>query len=376
MEFGIFHSGHVLKQDDPETQRKAEHARLMDEAAVAVTGDRNGFKYSWFTEHHFLEEYSHLSASEVFMAFVAGQTQRIHLGSGIFNLTPPVNQPARVAERVAMLDHLSEGRFEFGTGRGSSSTEFKGFGIPDGDTTRDMHDEALPEILRMWRETPYSYDGQWFSMPPRNVLPKLYTVPHPPLWIACGSPSTFEKAGRLGMGALCFTLGPPETIAPLIEGYKKAIEKAEPVGEYVNDNVACVSRLVCLEDGDAARDHACNMGSGYYQSLVLHWLDSIPKPPGVPEWPELIPEPDLATVRKAVKSGLLCVGDPDDCAKSVQTYVDIGCDQLIFGQLNNTLPIEVAHQSLETFGKHVIPRFDTDPVHSTTRQRKAQLASA
>src|SRR5206468_2352836 len=94
--------------------------------------------------------------------------------------------------------------------------EFKGFGIPDGDTTRAMFDEALREILRMWRETPYGYDGRFFSMPPRNVLPKPWTRPHPPLWMACGSPSTFEKAARLGVGALCFSLGTPRDFEPLI----------------------------------------------------------------------------------------------------------------------------------------------------------------
>ena len=160
MEFGIFHSGHVPTQPSADAQRRLEHRRLLDEAAVAVAGDRNGFKYSWFTEHHFLEEYSHVSASEVLMGYVAARTERIHLGSGIFNLTPPVNHPARVAERVAMLDHLSNGRFEFGTGRGSSSTEFQGFGIPDADTTRDLFDEALPEVVRILREAPYEHDGQ------------------------------------------------------------------------------------------------------------------------------------------------------------------------------------------------------------------------
>ena len=122
--------------------------------------DRHGWKYVWSVEHHFLEEYSHISASEIFLPYVAARTERLHVGSAIYNITPPVNHPARIAERVAMLDHLSEGRFEFGTGRGSSSTEFKGFGIPDGDTTRAMYDESLREILRMWRETHYSYRGQ------------------------------------------------------------------------------------------------------------------------------------------------------------------------------------------------------------------------
>src|SRR3954469_25260794 len=149
MEFGIFHSGHVPVGTD-------EHERLLDEVTIAETADRSGFKYGWFTEHHFPREYSHISANEVFMGYVAARTERLHIGSGIFNLTPPVNHPARVAERVAMLDHLSNGRFELGVGRGSSSTEFQGFGIPDADGTRDLFDEALPELVRMLTADPYS----------------------------------------------------------------------------------------------------------------------------------------------------------------------------------------------------------------------------
>ncbi len=373
MEFGIFHSGHVLNQPDPEAQRKEEHRRLMDEVAVAIAGDRNAFKYSWWTEHHFLQEYSHVSASEIIMSFAAGKTDSIHFGSGIWNLTPPVNPPARVAERVAMLDHVSEGRFEWGTGRGSSSTEYMGFGIPDGDTTRELFDETFPEILRMFRETKYSYDGPAFSMPERNVLPKPYTAPHPPLWIACGSPSTFEKAGRLGLGALCFALGAPDKLAPLVESYKAGIEQAEPIGDYINDNVACVSRVMCMEDGDRARELVTGMGSGYYQSLVFHYLDSIPKPEGVPVWPDLVSEPTLDEVKWQADKGIIVAGDPDECSAAVQKYADIGADQIIFGVLNNTLPVDVAVESMETFGGEVIPRFDKDPVHSTTRQRNAQL---
>src|SRR5213079_2744940 len=110
--------------------------------------------------------------NESFLAFVAGRTSRIHIGSGIFNITPPVNPPARVAERVAMLDHLSEGRFEFGIGRGSSTIEQQGFGIPDPELTKEMFDEVIVEFPKMWRDGDYSFEGRFFSMPPRNVLPK------------------------------------------------------------------------------------------------------------------------------------------------------------------------------------------------------------
>src|SRR5580765_8911215 len=151
MEFGIFNSLYVPKQtyEHEADQWAVESQRLQNEIAWTIAADRAGFKYTWATEHHFLTEYSHLSANEVFLGYLAAATSTIHLGSGIFNVTPPVNHPARVAERVAMLDQLSEGRFEFGMGRGSSTTEQKGFGIDDPDLTRDMFDEVVGEFRKM-----------------------------------------------------------------------------------------------------------------------------------------------------------------------------------------------------------------------------------
>ena len=376
MEFGLFVQAHVPRHEVEKDPVNAEHDRLMRELEVAVACDRAGWKYVWSVEHHFLEEYSHISASEIFLPYVAAKTERIHVGSALYNITPPVNHPARMAERVAMLDHLSEGRFEFGTGRGSSSTEFKGFGIPDGETTRSMYDESLGEILRMWRETKYSYQGKHFSMPERNVLPKPYSKPHPPLWVACGSPSTFEKAGRLGLGALCFSLGSPKDFEPLIRIYKDNIKHAEPVGEYVNDNVACVTQMVCLEDRKQAREVAMTMGSGYHTSLVFKYLDTFPRPAGVPEWPKLIPDPTPAQLEERIASGQRIVGDPDECAKAVQQYADIGCDQIIFGILASTMQQATALETVRLFGAEVQPRFDKDPVHSTTRYREAALRKA
>ncbi len=372
MEFGIFNSlylPHQLRERDP---GHAEHNRLLDEVAWVKAADRAGFKYTWATEHHFLDEYSHLSANESFLAYCAAVTERIHIGTGIFNITPPVNHPARVAERVAMIDHLSGGRFEFGMGRGSSTTEQRGFGIEDPELTKEMFDEVVVQFKRMWRETSYSYDGRFFSMPPRNVLPKPYTLPHPPMWVAAGSPSTFEKAARMGLGVLCFTTGSPKTLAPLIETYKKTIEHAEPVGDYVNNNIMVTSQMLCLEDGQRARDIAQNITIGYQNSLVFRYLDTFPRPPGIPVWPDLIPEPTPESLADGIGKGILTIGTPEECARAVAGYEAVGADQLVFGMLSTTMPIEVAVEAVETFGKHVIPQFDKDPEHSTARQRREQ----
>jgi alkanesulfonate monooxygenase SsuD/methylene tetrahydromethanopterin reductase-like flavin-dependent oxidoreductase (luciferase family) len=272
-----------------------------------------------------------------------------------------------------MLDHLSEGRFEFGVGRGSSSTEQKGFGIQDPELTKEMSDETIAQFKYMWRDGLYSYDGKYFSMPPRNVLPKPYTDPHPPLWVAAGNPGTFEKAAKMGIGVLCFTTTSPEALKPLIEIYKNTIESAEPVGEYVNNNVMVTSQMICLEDGQQARDLSTRVTSRFQNTLVFHYLDTFPKPEGIPDWPEVIPEPTAEEVDYAIQNHLVCVGTPDEVAPSVQAYVDTGADQLVFGQLSTTIPIDTVIESVDTFGTHVLPQFDKDPVHSTTRQREAYV---
>jgi alkanesulfonate monooxygenase SsuD/methylene tetrahydromethanopterin reductase-like flavin-dependent oxidoreductase (luciferase family) len=108
---------------------------------------------------------------------------------------------------------------------------------------------------------------------------------------------------------------------------------------------------------------------------VFHYLDTFPKPPFVPDWPELIPEPTLEEMEQRIQAGRVVVGTPEECEKAVRGYVDTGADQLVFGQLSSTMPIEVAVESVETFGSELIPIFDKDPVHSTTRQREAYVSA-
>ena len=234
----------------------------------------------------------------------------MHIGSGIINITPPVNHPARVAERVAMLDHLSEGRFEFGTGRGSSTTEQAGFGINDPDLTKDMYDEAIGEFKKMWAPGTYQYDGKFFSLPERNVLPKPYVKPHPPMWVAAGTRARSRRPGRWASGVLCFTGGAPEKMAPLVEIYKNAINDAEPVGEYVNDNVAITTSFMCLEDRDEAIDWVTRSGNGYQQTLLFKYLDTFPKPPLVPGVADRDPGPDARAGDRRPEIGASIVGNP------------------------------------------------------------------
>lgn len=377
MEFGIFNGMYVPASMVDEHGDAAEHIRLQEELEWVRAADRSGFKYLWATEHHFLEEYSHLSANEAFLGYCAAATERIHIGSGIFNITPPVNHPFRTAEKVAMLDHLSGGRFELGMGRGSSTTEQQGFGIPEPDLTKAMFDEVLPQLVEMWKPGTYpAYDGQFFTVPERNVLPKPHTQPHPPLWVAAGSPPTFAKAAQLGLGVLCFTTGTSDQLAPLIETYKKEIQNADPVGGYVNDNVMVTSSMICLEDGARARSLMRDARGHYHKSLLFRYLDTFPKPAGTPQWPELFPPYTQAEVDIAVEMGEWAIGDPDEVARVVQKYEDVGADQMTFGMLSQETPLEIVIEATELFGREVIPRFDKDPEHRTTRLRREQLGAS
>jgi alkanesulfonate monooxygenase SsuD/methylene tetrahydromethanopterin reductase-like flavin-dependent oxidoreductase (luciferase family) len=377
MEFGIFVQGHVPARRQQREGEQAEHNALMGEVDLIQRADRTGWKYAWVTEHHFLTEYSHLSASDVYLGYCAALTERIHLGSGIFSFNPAKDHPARIAERVAMLDHMSEGRFEFGTGRGAGTREVTGFDIESTDATRAVWDEVIREIPKMWRDEEYAYDGTSFriphpapSIPTRDILPKPWKKPHPPMWVAAGNPPTFEKAARLGLGVLAFTTRSIGEMAPLIQTYKDAVGSAEPVGGFVNDNVMITSGLVCMEDGKEARRVACDMGLSYLQSQVFHYHDTIPTPEGAVVWPDHFPEPTPDDIEWRIENGYLMCGDPDEVATQVKAAADAGIDQLVFG-LPCDMPWEVAQQSVELFGEHVIPKYDLDPVHSTDRYRES-----
>ncbi|MGH9028638.1 MAG: LLM class flavin-dependent oxidoreductase [Acidimicrobiales bacterium] len=377
MEFGIFVQGHVPRSRVDREGSSAEHNALVGDAKLVAVADRHNWKYVWVTEHHFLTEYSHLSASDVFLGYLAASTERIHLGSGIFSFNPHKDHPARIAERVAMLDHLSEGRFEFGTGRGAGSREVTGYDIESTEATRPIWDEFMREIPRMWKDEEFSYEGNSFNLPfpgheipTRNVLPKPWVKPHPPLWVAAGNPPTFEKAASLGMGVLAFTTRAIPDMKPLIDTYKGRIADAQPIGAYPNDNVMVTSALVCLEDGTEARKAATRMGASYLQSLVYHYHDTIPVPDGAVRWPDPAPEPTMEEVEWRIDNGYLVCGNPEECAEQVARLEPAGLDQLVFG-MPIDLPEELAVETLELFGDRVVPQFDKDPLHSTTRAREA-----
>ncbi|MER0446375.1 LLM class flavin-dependent oxidoreductase [Streptomyces sp. Edi4] len=372
MEFGLFVQGYVpaaRSAVDP----MAEHKALMEETEYVIQADKSGFKYAWASEHHFLEEYSHLSANEVFLGYLAHATERIHLGSGIFNPLAQVNHPVKVAEKVAMLDHLSEGRFEFGSGRGAGSHEILGFipGVTDMNHTKEIWEETIAEFPKMWLQEEYQgFQGKHWSLPPRKILPKPYGASHPAMWYAAGSPSSYAMAARKGLGVLGFSVQKVSDMEWVLEQYKTAIRDAEPVGAFVNDNVMVTSTAICAPTHEEAVRIAVGGGLNRLQSLVFRYHDTFPRPEGIPEWPELLPEYSAEIIELLIAEELMICGDPDEVTAQCKRWEQAGADQLSFG-----LPIGVSFddtmQTIRLIGEHVIPVIDTDPVHRTSRFRAA-----
>jgi alkanesulfonate monooxygenase SsuD/methylene tetrahydromethanopterin reductase-like flavin-dependent oxidoreductase (luciferase family) len=250
MKFGIFYEHQIPRPWDA----NAEH-RIYREALEQVElADRLGIDYAWEVEHHFLEEYSHSSAPEVFLAACSQRTKRIRLGHGIVLMPPGYNHPARVAERIAALDLVSDGRVEFGTGESASILELGGYRV-DVAEKRTAWRESVEQCLNMMVMTPYpGYEGKFFSMPCRNVIPKPLQKPHPPVWVACSSRETIKLAARLGIGALTFAFVDPAEAKQWVEDYYRILKtECVPIGHAVNANIAMVTGFSVHPDADEAK---------------------------------------------------------------------------------------------------------------------------
>src|SRR6202050_356072 len=179
MKFGSFYELQLPRPWNGES----EHKLIKDALEQAELSDKLGFDYVWATEHHFLEEYAHSSAPEVFLAACSQRTKNVRLGHGIVQLPPLINHPARVAERIATLDLISDGRCDFGTGEGAAEIELGGFNIAHAEK-RAMWLEGLRVVTRMLVEEPSAgHEGKYLKAPVRNVVPKPLQRPHPPMWV-------------------------------------------------------------------------------------------------------------------------------------------------------------------------------------------------
>ncbi len=390
MRFGIFYE-HQL----PRPWQEDSEERLLNNALEQVElADKIGIDYVWEVEHHFLEEYSHSSAPEVFLAAASQRTENIRLGHGIVQIPPPFNHPARVAERIGTLDLISGGRVELGTGESSSQAELGAFGV-DRDAKRAQWEEAMDAVTRMFVEDPFAgYDGRWLSMPPRSVLPKPKQKPHPPLWVACSRRETILTAARKGIGALTFAFIEPEQAKEWVDEYYSLIasEECVPAGFAVNPNLAVVLPMMLHQNEQTAIERGID-GAHFFGYSLAHFYVFGDHRPGVTNvWDEfqakradygfareIINADDGPLGVKILQQGLGslrgAIGTPDQVVELVQRYVEAGVDQVIFVQQAGPNKHEHICESLELFGKKVLPKF-VDGREEREAAKRERLAEA
>ncbi|MDE3085669.1 MAG: LLM class flavin-dependent oxidoreductase [Acidobacteriota bacterium] len=374
MKFGMFFEHQVPRPWDD-----GDESRVFAEALEQIElADRIGIDCAWVVEHHFLEEYSHSSAPELFLAAASQRTRRIRLGHGIMHTIPAINHPARVAERIATLDVLSGGRVEFGTGEGSAAAELDGFGVEPAEK-RAMWEEGTRVALRCLTETPFSgHVGEYVRLAPRNVVPKPVQRPHPPVWVACTRRETIQLAAEHGIGALSFAFSDPEEATQWVDDYYGTLATSGvPMGDAVNANLACVTTFFCHGDADEAVRRGAEGGNFLGYSLGHYYVFGRHRPGDGDLWAEYQErraergfDPEAVALAaansgtlgaKAVQEGTTglrgAMGTPAQVREYLQRYEACGVDQVILSCSTGRNLHEHIMESLELFGREVLPEF-------------------
>ena len=391
MKFGLAYEMQRPELDD--------HAVIEETIEQICLADAMGFDYVWFVEHHFLTTFSMSPCPEVMFGALSRLTKRIRLGFGVVIL--PYHHPIRVAERVAMVDHLSGGRVDLGTGR-SAAYEQTGMGI-DPRQTREMWEESLQMIPQIWQSDYFEWDGRYWQVPPRQVLPKPLQQPHPPLWVAALQPATYELAAERGIGVMALGVSAPSVLEPHIAAYRENIKKANPVGQTVNNQWMSSVFGLCGADNAATRQLCADSlktffgpGRPYVQDQKDVYSRLLEQWGGVPEHLQQnfaryidVGAGDAAADNVAADAvagaagtvdlsggtalaqkiweefdadtladrGVIVAGDPDSCVKAAKLHEATGIDQLQFLMATETVAHGQVMESIELFGKQVLPHF-------------------
>jgi alkanesulfonate monooxygenase SsuD/methylene tetrahydromethanopterin reductase-like flavin-dependent oxidoreductase (luciferase family) len=365
MKFGLIFELQVPKP----WSARSEYDIFHQAADQVVFAEQNGFEYAWVVEHHFLTEFAHSCGPEVWLGSLAARTSTIRLGHGVVLMEGKVNHPIRVAERLASLDIMSNGRADLGTGRSSNPWQLDPFGV-DLAETREEWEEAVDIIPKMWMNDWFSHKGKFWDIPERNILPKPVQKPHPPIWMACAQPESFTIAGQHGIGALCFAIAPPGYLKERIGDYRKAVASpAKQVGAYRHEQVGAFAMTYCDENDAKARELGGPNALWYFATNKKlydpSWqrIDEKDVPPSYRYHKLNVTPADSAMQSKQtdyneqINTGAYCIGDPDACIRTIDLYQAAGADQILCMMQVGRIPHEKLMNSIRLFGKYVIPHF-------------------
>lgn len=364
------------------------YKETLEQCALA---DQVGFDNLWFVEHHFLTGFSGSPCPEVMFGALSQVTKRIRLGFGVSIL--PYHHPVRVAERVAMIDQLTDGRVELGTGR-SNAYEQTGLGIDPRDT-RAMWEESITMLPQIWQSDEFSYEGKFWQVPTRRVLPKPFQKPHPRLYLACTQTESFNVAAEKGIGVLSSATYATTILAEHVRNYREKVKSATPVGAFINEFWGNNVAAYCGGDDTEAKELGAlslktffGPDKPYIRDRVNAYEELLESWGGVPDhlkadfgrWLRQSDDAhraqaaqvgisldsgpgaaraafDEMTADTLRERGIIIAGDPAHCIEGVKLYEEAGVDQVILIMQTETIPHDKVMQSIEMFGKEVIPAF-------------------
>ena len=382
-----------------ETQREMEDGDIDWNSLYKETleqcelADQMGFHNLWFVEHHFLTGFSGSPCPEVLFGALSQRTKNIRIGFGVSIL--PSHHPIHIAERVAMVDQLTDGRVEFGTGR-SNAYEQIGQGI-DPRETRERWDESLNMLPQIWQtKGEFAWEGKFWNVPSRRILPSIYQTPHPRMYLACTQTESFRLAAQKGIGVLSSGSYAVDILANHVKVYRDAIKDADPVGAFVNDFWGNNVHAFCGKDDQEAKELAAESMKtffgpdkpyiqgriGAYEELLEAWggvpddlqadfgrwlrqSDDEHKEQAANAGLSLDSGPGAARAAVAqldantlADRGVIIAGNPESCIKTVKMYEDIGVDQCMLIMQTETIPHERVMESIELMRQEVIPAFE------------------
>ena len=357
--------------------------------AQCELADQVGFDNVWFVEHHFLTGFSGSPSQDAIFGALSRITKNIRIGYGVCIL--PYHHPVRVAERVALVDQLTDGRVEFGTGR-SNAYEQTGLGV-DPRNTRALWEESISMIPQIWQSDEFSWEGENWNVPTRRVLPKPLQKPHPRMYLACTQTESFRLAAEKGIGVLSSASYATAVLQEHVRVYREAVQNANPVGAVVNNFWGNNVHAYCGDDDQAAKELAAESMKtffgpdkpyiagriGAYEELLEAWG-------GVPDhlqadFGRWLRQSDEDHQQQAAEAGIsldagpgaaraaiaqldantladrgvIIAGNPESCAKAINMYDDIGVDQVMMIMQTETIPHDKVMGSIEKFGKEVFP---------------------
>ncbi len=352
MKFGMMTQLQMPRPWTGDTELLA-YRNMLDQAAA---GEAAGFDYFWLTEMHFFEEIGHSPCPDMLLAAVSQRTSRIRLGFAVLLVT--LHHPYAIAEKISTLDVLSNGRVEFGMGRGSTPYMVEAFGVSD-ERSRAIAGESMEAVMQIFTEDRFTgYKGQHFDLPARQVVPHLVQRPHPPLWFAASNLSTYEAAGRKGVGVIGVTRNSIGETRNAIAAYRAAIrsgDRSQFVGKAPNENVAAFALACCHEDDRTGRDLACAMAR-WYNGDNDAAINSVRfATAGGQE--AVVAKFRARTNDQLIADGMAIGGNPDSICRQVEQWAEAGLDQMIFVLQAGRATHEQAMRSIELIGEKVIPRF-------------------